>query len=48
MLEIDDGYTAFCIDEAAAYVTAQLQAGKRPVTRAENRETAALLKEGRW
>lgn len=48
MLRIDDGYIAFCIDEAAAYVLARLQAGDKPVKRADNRETADFLKKGRW
>lgn len=48
MLRIDDGFTAFCIDEAAAYVAARLQAGDKPVKRGGNRETAKFLKEGRW
>lgn len=48
MLQIDDGYTAFCIDEAAAYVAARLQAGDKPLKRDNNRETAEFLKKGRW
>ncbi len=48
MLEIDDGYIAFCIDEAATYVHTRLQAGDKPVKRADNRETAEFLKKGRW
>jgi len=48
MLRIDDGYIAFCIDEAAAYVLTRLQAGDKPIKRADNRETADFLKKGRW
>ena len=48
MLRIDDGYTAFCVDEAAAYVLAKLSSGDRPVVRADNHETAELLKKGGW
>lgn len=48
MMEINDGYTAFCIDEAASYVMTQIQAGKTPIKRTNNRETAEFLKKGRW
>lgn len=48
MLRIEDGYTAFCIDEAAAFVMAKLMSGEKPIVRANNRETAELLKKGRW
>ena len=48
MLKINDGFTAFCIDEAALYVVSQLQAGKVPIKRTNNRETAEFLKKGRW
>ncbi len=43
VLEIEDGYTAFCIDEAAEYVTAKLKSGKRPIRRGSNQEIAAFL-----
>ena len=48
MMRIDDSYAAFCIDEAAAYVSAKLQAGEKPLNRAGNRETADFLKKGGW
>ncbi|MBQ6998308.1 MAG: hypothetical protein IJN62_00775 [Clostridia bacterium] len=47
MLRIDDGFLSFCIDEAAAYVISRLQAGDKPIKRADNRETAEFLKKGR-
>lgn len=48
VLRIDDGYTAFCIDEAATYVISRLQSGDKPIKRTDNRETAEFLKKGRW
>ncbi|MBR2476824.1 MAG: hypothetical protein IKB50_01670 [Clostridia bacterium] len=47
-MRIDDGYTAFCIDEAASFVITKLMSGEKPIVRASNRETAELLKKGRW
>jgi len=48
MLEIDDAYTAFCIDEAASFVAMKLKSGATPIKRGNNSETAELLKKGRW
>lgn len=48
IMRIDDGYTAFCIDEAASFVITKLMSGEKPIVRASNRETAELLKKGRW
>lgn len=48
MLEIEDGYTAFCVDEAAGYVEAQLQQGAKPLQYVSNRELAQSLEKGRW
>jgi hypothetical protein len=48
MLEITNAYTAFCIDEAAAFVRQMLKSGKSPIKRTGNYETAELLKKGRW
>lgn len=45
MLGIDDGYTAFCIDEAAFFVTEKLKSGAKPIVRGSNRETAEFLKK---
>lgn len=37
LLHIDDGYAAFCFDEACCYILSQLDEGKRPFFgRAEN------------
>lgn len=30
VLHIDDGYTAFCFDEACCFILSQLDEGKRP------------------
>ena len=46
MLEIDDGYTAFCIDEAATFVVGKLKSGESPISFSSNRETAKFLTEG--
>ena len=48
MLEIEDSYTAFCIDEASAYVISRLKSGDKPINRTDNRETAEFLKKGGW
>lgn len=31
ILEIEDSYTAYCFDEAIAYILARLKAGEKPV-----------------
>ena len=48
LMRIEDGYTAFCIDEAASYVMTKLMSGDKPIVRVDNRETAELLKKGGW
>ena len=48
MLEIKDGYTAFCIDEAASFVISKLNSGAKPLIHSSNRETAEFLKKGGW
>lgn len=48
MLEIHDGYLAFCIDEAAGYVEAQLKSGAKPLQHVSNQELAQSLEKGRW
>lgn len=48
MLGIEDGYTAFCLDEAAGYVEMQLEAGAKPIVHMSNRELAQSLEKGRW
>ena len=48
MLEINDGYTAFCIDEAASFVISKINSGEKPLKRGDNRETAEFLKKGGW
>ena len=48
MLEIKDGYTAFCIDEAASFVISKLNSGEKPLKRTNNKETAEFLKKGGW
>ena len=30
MIEIDDGFAAYCFDEACCYILSQLDEGKRP------------------
>lgn len=46
MLEITDGYTAFCIDEAATFVMGKLKSGEVPLSFSDNRQTAKILMEG--
>ena len=48
VLGIEDAYEAFCVDEAAGFVNAQLEAGMRPVRHVSNREIAQSLEKGRW
>jgi hypothetical protein len=36
LLEIEDAYTAFCFDEAFAYILRELQDGKKPVAKIQN------------
>ena len=33
---IEDGYTAFCFDEACAFIVGQIRDGKEPIMRVEN------------
>lgn len=33
---IDDDYTAFCFDEACAYIVTQLKDGKEPILKVES------------
>jgi hypothetical protein len=35
LLEIDDGYTAYCFDEACAYIVRQLEDDKEPKYRSK-------------
>ena len=36
IMGIDDGYTAFCFDEACAFIVNQIRDGKEPIMRVEN------------
>ena len=36
LLGIDDVYTAFCFDEACAYIVKQLRDGKEPIFKKQN------------
>lgn len=36
LLHIADAYIAYCLDEAGAYILAQLEAGKRPFFRPDS------------
>lgn len=40
ILKIDDPYTAWCIDEAAVYISAQIKRHKKPKWRKEQRRQA--------
>lgn len=33
---IEDGYTAFCFDEACAFIVEQIKDGKKPIMRVEH------------
>lgn len=35
LLEIDDAYTAFCFDEACAYILSKLKDGEEPIIKEE-------------
>lgn len=35
LLEIDDAYTAFCFDEACAFVIKKLEDGEKPILKEE-------------
>ena len=39
IMGITDNYTAFCFDEACAYIVRQIRDGKEPVVRVEHNET---------
>ena len=51
MLRIDDGFAAFCFDEACSFILSQWEEGKRPFfgrdgdDRSDNAGTVALLKD---
>ena len=47
ILGLDDGYTAFCLDEAAVFARMRLKSGDRPVCRQGARSFAAWLEGGR-
>lgn len=36
IMGIEDGYIAFCFDEACAFIVKQLKDGKEPIMRVEN------------
>lgn len=35
VMGIEDGYTAFCFDEACAFIIKQIKEGKEPIMRVE-------------
>lgn len=38
LMDIDDAYTAFCFDEACAYIIKELKDGKKPIPKIESKE----------
>lgn len=36
ILGIEDAYTAFCFDEACAYITKRIQDGEKPIIQDDN------------
>lgn len=42
LLEIEDAYTAFCFDEACAFIIAQLKDGKEPIIKKRNTENTII------
>lgn len=42
LLEIEDAYTAFCFDEACAFIIAQLKDGKEPIVKKRNAENTTV------
>jgi len=40
MMGIEDNYTAYCFDEACAFIVNQIRDGKEPVMRVENNHIA--------
>ena len=40
VMGLEDGYTAFCFDEACAFIVKQLRDGKEPIMRVENNHIA--------
>lgn len=41
ILRLEDGYAAFCFDEACCWISAQLEEGKRPFFGREREDGAA-------
>ena len=41
MIQIDDGFAAYCFDEACCYILSQLDEGKRPFFGRADRSSAA-------
>lgn len=44
LLEIEDAYTAFCFDEACAYIIKRLQDGNKPVYKIDYKDTKTYAK----
>lgn len=44
LLEIEDPYTSFCLDEACAYIIAMVRDGKKPLFKKETKQ--AIKKHG--
>lgn len=37
-MDIEDAYTAFCFDEACAFIISQLRDGKKPIVKDTNKQ----------
>jgi hypothetical protein len=44
LLEIEDAYTAFCFDEACAYIMQKLKDGEKPIRKIENKTSKTYSK----
>lgn len=45
LLGIDDPYTAFCFDEACAYIVAQIKDGKEPIFKRKYKSMSEMYQE---